>query len=214
MRQKRPFPRANRELVKPAIISAQKPHSKKPLVLGYPRVSTGQQDARAQTAALKRAGCTRVYVDAGVSGSAERRPQLDALLKDLRAGDTLVVTALDRLGRSTSHLVATVHALAECGVNFRSLRETIDTGSAAGRLILAMFAALAAFERDLLRERTVEALREKRARGERLGRPRSLVPSQVRLAREMLARGDRQRDVANAFRVDVSTLRRALQRLP
>ena len=122
-------------------------------LLGYARVSTTDQDAALQLDALNAAGCYRVWVDT-ISGSLEHRPELTKLLDQLRPGDTLVVWRLDRLGRSIRHLIDQLQALGERGVGFRSMQETIDTTSPGGRLVFHVFAALAEFERDLIRERT------------------------------------------------------------
>jgi DNA invertase Pin-like site-specific DNA recombinase len=151
-------------------------------------------------------------VDAGVSGTATSRPELDQCLESLNQGDILVVVRLDRLGRSAAHLALTVESLAKRGVGFRSLHEAIDTTTAAGRLILGIFGALAQFERDLIRERTVAALAAKKRRGEVLGRPRAMTPSQVAAAVKMLRDGEPPSHVSRVFRVDRSTLHRAVTR--
>lgn len=137
-------------------------------VHGYARVSTGDQTSAPQEDALRRAGVERVWTDTA-SGATTSRPQLDGLRAPLLPGDTLVVWRLDTLGRSTAHLIATIDELAARGVTFRSLTEQIDTGSATGRLILSVRASLAAFERDLIRERTRAGLGA--ARSSRVARP-------------------------------------------
>ena len=139
-------------------------------LIGYARVSTRAQDLALQLDALERAGCERVYKDVG-SGTIRRRPQLDACLDYLRAGDTLVVWRLDRLGRSLRHLVELVGDLQEREIAFRSLTEAIDTNTPAGRLQLHLFAALAEFERELIRERATAGREAARARGRLGGRP-------------------------------------------
>jgi DNA invertase Pin-like site-specific DNA recombinase len=113
-------------------------------LLGYARVSTSDQDARLQVDALTAAGCFRVFVDTA-SGAVQHRPELDRLLDQLRPGDTLVVWRLDRLGRSLRHLVDQLQMLADRGIEFRSLQETIDTSSPGGSLVFHVFAALAEF---------------------------------------------------------------------
>ena len=122
--------------------------------IGYARVSTRGQDLALQLDALEHAGCARVFRDVG-SGTLRRRPQLDACLDYLRAGDTLVVWRLDRLGRSLRHLVDVVALLEQRRVAFQSLREAIDTTTAAGKLQLHLFAALAEFERHAARGMTL-----------------------------------------------------------
>ncbi len=180
-------------------------------LIGYARVSTAEQNPELQIDALRAAGCSRIFTDY-VSGTKTSRPELDRALDHLRPGDTLVVWKLDRLGRSLAHLVETVKSLAERNVGFRSLQDPVDTTSAGGRLVFHVFAALAEFERDLIRERTHAGLAAARARGRVGGRKRALTPAQVQMARELLA--DRQRDVASVaatFGVNRATLYRALR---
>lgn len=153
-------------------------------LLGYARVSTTDQDAALQLDALHAAGCYRVWTDT-MSGSLEQRPELAKLLDQLRPGDTLVVWRLDRLGRSIRHLIDQLQGLGERGVEFRSLQETIDTTSPGGRLVFHVFAALAEFERDLIKERTHAGLAAARARGRMGGRPSRLSADQVRTARRL-----------------------------
>jgi DNA invertase Pin-like site-specific DNA recombinase len=180
-----------------------------PSYLGYARVSTGEQTLDAQKDALRAAGCTQIFSDVA-SGAKTDRGGLEAALAALQPGDTLVVARLDRLGRSMPHLVATVHELAARGVGFRSIAESIDTTSAAGRLVLHIFASLADFERELIRERTREALAAKRRRGEPVGRRRALSRSRLEAAREMLENGHGAAHVARIMRCGRSTLYRAL----
>ncbi len=155
-------------------------------LLGYARVSTPTQETALQHDALTAAGCARVYVDVA-SGSRDDRPQLLALLERIDPGDTLVVWRLDRLGRSLRHLVDTVTTLGERGIGFRSLTESIDTTTAGGRLVFGIFAALAEFERELIRERTIAGMEASRARGRRTGRPPTMTASKLRLAQQMRA---------------------------
>jgi DNA invertase Pin-like site-specific DNA recombinase len=140
-------------------------------LLGYARISTGEQHPDLQVDALKAAGCYRVFADTA-SGALAARPALDQVLDQLRPGDTLVVWKLDRLGRSLRHLVdTTTTTLADRGIGFRSLQESIDTTTPSGKLVFHIFAALAEFERDLIRERTSAGLAAARARGRTGGRP-------------------------------------------
>jgi DNA invertase Pin-like site-specific DNA recombinase len=122
-------------------------------LLGYARVSTTDQQPQLQVDALQRAGCYRVITETA-SGARTDRPTLEQPLDQLRPGDTLVVWKLDRLGRSLRHLVDTITSLADRGIGFRSLQEAIDTTTPGGKLVFQVFAALAEFERDLIRERT------------------------------------------------------------
>jgi DNA invertase Pin-like site-specific DNA recombinase len=120
---------------------------------------------------FRAAGCTKVFEDT-LSGTREDRPGLEAALEYLRPGDTLVVWKLDRLGRSLPHLIETVRALEARGIGFKSLRENIDTTTSGGKLVFHIFAALAEFERDIIRERTAAGLVAARARGGRAAVPR------------------------------------------
>ena len=122
-------------------------------LLGYARVSTGDQSPDLQLDALRAAGCYRVFVDTA-SGALTTRPELAKVLDQLRPGDALVVWKLDRLGRLLRHLIEVVGDLERRGVGFKSLRESVDTTTPGGRLVFHLFGALAEFERDLIRERT------------------------------------------------------------
>jgi DNA invertase Pin-like site-specific DNA recombinase len=157
-------------------------------LLGYARVSTADQQPHLQVDALERAGCYRVFTETA-SGAAADRPVLELVLDQLRPGDTLVVWKLDRLGRSLRHLVDTVSGLAERGVGFRSLQEQVDTTTPGGKLVFHVFAALAEFERDLIRERTSAGLAAARARGRHGGRPSVMTAHKLQVAREMYASG-------------------------
>lgn len=182
--------------------------------LGYTRVSTADQTSDLQYDALVCAGVDpgRVYADVG-SGARFDRPQLAALFRALRSGDQLVVCSLDRIGRSTKDLLQIVDDLQRNGVEFVSLRENIDTSSATGKLVLTVFAAFAAFERELLVERTKAGLGSARARGRKGGRPRVMQPKDVRLARSMLKDNKISvSEVASHFNVGRNTLYRALSR--
>jgi DNA invertase Pin-like site-specific DNA recombinase len=157
-------------------------------LLGYARVSTTYQQPHLQVDALERAGCYRVFTETA-SGARADRPTLEQVLDQLRPGDTLVVWKLDRLGRSLRHLVDTVTGLAERGNGFCSLQEAIDTTTPGGKLVFHVFAALAEFERDLVRERTSAGLAAARARGRRGGRPSVLTGHKLQVAREMYRSG-------------------------
>lgn len=179
-------------------------------LLGYSRVSTVDQKADLQADALTAAGCVRVWTDKA-SGTLDRRPQLDQVLDHLRAGDTLVVWRLDRLGRSLRHLIATVNDLATAGVGFRSLTEGIDTTTPAGLLIFHVFGALAQFEAALISERTTAGLAAARARGRTGGRPRSMTPEKLAVARHMYDSRQHTLDaIATTIDVSRSTLYRHL----
>jgi DNA invertase Pin-like site-specific DNA recombinase len=179
-------------------------------LVGYARVSTDDQTTRQQLDELKAAGCAEIFEDV-ISGKTTERAGLDACLETLSQGDTLVVIALDRIGRSTAHVIATVETLGKRGIGFRSLREPMfDTTSPTGEFLLTVFAGLAQLERRMISERTKSALAAKKTRGETLGRPVSLTPSQVAVARKMLDDGESASHVARILRVDRSTLYRAI----
>lgn len=178
--------------------------------IGYARVSTVDQNTGLQLDALEAAGVDKLYVDHGFSGSVSSRPQLDKCLEVLAEGDTLMVWRLDRLGRSLTHLVSVVEQLGERGIGFRSLTENIDTSSAAGKLTFHVFAALAEFERGIIRERTRAGLAAARSRGTKVGRPSRLSPDQVRHARLLTSGGVGATEVAASLGVGRSTLYRAL----
>ncbi|MBA2777774.1 recombinase family protein [Billgrantia kenyensis] len=125
------------------------------MIIGYARVSTQDQNPQLQRDALEEAGCEQVFEER-VTGTKRERPELQACLRALRDGDTLVVWKLDRLARSLKDLVELIHELNERGVGFRSLTEAIDTTSAGGKLVFHIFGALAEFEHSLIRERTLE----------------------------------------------------------
>ena len=153
-------------------------------LLGCVRVSTTDQQPQLQVDALQRAGCYRVFTETA-SGARSDRPTLQQLLDQLRPGDTLVVWKLDRLGRSLRHLVDTVTGLAERGIGFRSLQEAIHTTTPGGKLVFHILAALAEFERDLIRERTTAGLAAARARGRHGGRPSVLTGHKLQVAQDM-----------------------------
>ncbi len=152
--------------------------------VGYARVSTTEQNLDLQTDALHAAGCEHLFTDT-ISGTRVDRPGLAAALGECRTGDTLVVWKLDRLGRSLPHLVETVRALGVRGVGFKSLQENIDTTTSGGKLIFHIFASLAEFERDLIRERTTAGLAAARARGRKGGRPKGVDQKKQKAARAL-----------------------------
>jgi DNA invertase Pin-like site-specific DNA recombinase len=163
------------------------------MLIGYARISTGEQTLDLQRDALTAAGCERTFEDVA-SGAKADRPGLEEALAYARNGDTLVVWRLDRLGRSLQHLIATVTDLQRRGVGFRSLTEQIDTTTSGGKLVFHVFGALAEFERDLVRERTNAGLAAARARGRKGGRPKKLADAKkLALARQLYA--DKSNDV-------------------
>jgi DNA invertase Pin-like site-specific DNA recombinase len=181
-------------------------------LLGYARVSTTDQHPQLQVDALQDAGCYRVFTETA-SGARADRPTLAQLLDQLRPGDTLVVWKLDRLGRSLRHLVDTVTGLAERGIGFRSLQEAIDTTTPGGKLVFHVFAALAEFERDLVRERTAAGLAAARARGRHGGRPSVMTAHKQQVAQEMYRSGQYTvAAIANTLGVSRASVYRHLTR--
>lgn len=159
------------------------------MFVGYSRVSTQDQDATLQRVALQGMGCDRLF-DETASGAQRDRPELAAALEYMREGDTLVVWKLDRLARSVRQLIETVEDLEARGIGFRSITENIDTTSPGGKLVFHLFAALAEFERGLIRERTMAGLASAKARGRVGGRPKALTEKDRAAARALLADGD------------------------
>lgn len=178
------------------------------MLIGYARVSTAEQSLALQQDALAKAGCDRVYSDVA-SGALDERAGLTAALDYVRAGDTLVVWRLDRLGRSLKQLIERETHLDERQVGFRSLTEAIDTTTTGGKLVFHVFGTLAEFELQLVRARTVAGLAAARARGRMGGRPRIMTPVQVEAARKLLADPNRPiAEVCTAMRVSKATLYR------
>lgn len=179
-------------------------------LVGYARVSTTDQHLDAQLDALAAAGCERVFTDT-ISGKLAERPKLTEALDYLRSGDVLVITKLDRLGRSLRNLIELVTQLGERGVDLRVLTQGIDTTTPGGRLTFHILGAIAEFERDLISERTHEGLVAARARGRKGGRPAKLTPAKLTTARRLYA--EREHTVAEIAAIvgcSRSTLYRAL----
>jgi DNA invertase Pin-like site-specific DNA recombinase len=156
------------------------------MLVGYARVSTIDQKLDLKMDALQQAGCERIFT-AQTSGAPSDRPGLQQALDYVRGGDVLVVWRLDRFGRSLKDQVSCLAALGERGVGFRSLQESIDTTTSTGRLVFSTFGALAEFERDLIRERTIAGLEAARARGRRGGRKKALNARKIALASRLKA---------------------------
>ena len=181
--------------------------------IGYARVSTADQDLAPQLDVLRARGCEPIYSE-HASGKHADRPELAQAMKALRAGDTLVVWRLDRLGRSLPDLIATVNELASRGIAFESVTEAIDTTTASGKLVFNIFASLADFERHLIGERTRAGLAAGRARGRMGGRPPALTSRQLREARLLLTDPDATvTAVAERYGVSRTTLYKGLREL-
>ena len=179
------------------------------MLLGYARVSTQDQSVELQRDALTKAGCKKVFTDK-ISGAQAERPGLNKAMEMLRDGDTLVVWKLDRLGRSVKNLVDLVGELAEQGVHFKSLTDSIDTTTPSGRFFFHVMASLAEMERELTVERTRAGLEAARQLGRKGGRKRQMTDSKIESAKKLLAHGVPPRDVAENLGVSVPTLYRWL----
>jgi DNA invertase Pin-like site-specific DNA recombinase len=179
------------------------------MLIGYARVSKiDQQDTRAQVQELKRAGCKRIYQE-NASGGRWDRPQLHKALEQLRNGDVFVVWKLDRVSRSLKDLLNVLEGITEAGAGFRSLTESIDTTTSAGRMMLQMLGAFAEFERSMVRERTRLGLQAARERGRVGGRQPKLTPHQRAEAVKMVTTGAKSAaEVARLFRVHRSSISR------
>jgi DNA invertase Pin-like site-specific DNA recombinase len=179
-------------------------------ILGYARVSTGDQDVAGQELRLRRAGAIKMFSDVR-SGRSMDRPGFAALLDYARRGDTLAVVRLDRLGRSLAELLATVAMLKERGVALLSLEEKIDTSSAAGELVFHVFGAIAHFERRLIAERTKDGIAAARTRGKHPGR-QPLDRDKVEAALKLVAAGLSPTAAARQVGLGRSTVYRELRR--
>ncbi len=170
-------------------------------------------DPRLQTDALTKAGCEKIFKDT-TGGAKSERPGLQEAMNHLRAGDTLVVWRLDRLGRTLKHLIATITDLNEQGIGFKSLQEQMDTTTSGGKLIFHIFGALAEFEREVIKERTNAGLQAARARGRLGGRPKLQVldPKKIALAKKLYADGNMPvQEICDTLHIGKSTLYRYVQ---
>jgi len=180
-------------------------------LLGYGRISTGHQSLDAQHDALTAAGVKAEHIHTDVlSGTStrEQRPGLAALLAYARPGDAIVVVGIDRLGRNAAEVMTTIRELGQRDIVLRSLREGIDTGTAAGRMVAGVLASLAELELELGKERRSAARDARRARGQHVGRPKALDKSNADLARRMHAAGEPVKTIAAALRVSQATIYR------
>jgi DNA invertase Pin-like site-specific DNA recombinase len=178
------------------------------MIVGYARVSTDGQTLDAQEAALKAAGVERVYAEK-ISGARSDRPQLAKMLKALDDGDTVVVTRLDRLARSTRDLLNILDAIAKAGATFKSLADAwADTTTPHGRLMLTILGGLAEFERELIKARTDDGRRRAMARGRRFGRKPKLTAHQITEALRRRDAGEALVEIAKTYNVSHSTISR------
>jgi DNA invertase Pin-like site-specific DNA recombinase len=179
-------------------------------IVGYARVSTQDQDLSCQLDALQRAGAVKIYREK-VFGVRADRPQLAKLMASLQAGDVVVVTKLDRLGRSTRELLDLIDRIGKSGASFRSLGDPLwDTGGPQGRLLSTLLAAIAEFERELIRERTGEGRKRAMANGVKFGRKPKLSSYQRTEAIRRRAAGETLASIAKSYAVHVSMISRLL----
>jgi DNA invertase Pin-like site-specific DNA recombinase len=176
--------------------------------IGYARVSTEDQRLTLKLEALKQAGCNKVFREK-VSGAYRDRPELNRMLDQLREGDVVTVWKLDRLARSTRNLLEIVETIRQAGARLQSISEPwADTITHAGKMIMTIFAGIAEFERDLIRERTGAGRADAQKRGVRFGRPKKMNEEQLKLARRLLKEGSSVSEVARTFSVHPATLYR------
>lgn len=176
--------------------------------IGYARVSTLEQNLDLQLRALKKSGCKRIFQEK-VSSTGRKRLEFLRMLDQIREGDTIVVWKLDRLARSTRELLETTETISEAGARIQSLSEPwADTTTHAGKMIMTVFAGIAEFERELIRERTAAGRDAARSRGVRFGRPRKLNSAQEQLARRLIDEGKPVSEIAKTFNVHTATIYR------
>jgi len=177
--------------------------------IGYARVSTQDQSLDLQLKALKKAGCHRIFREKLSGATTRQRPEFQRMLDQTRAGDTIVVWKLDCLARSTRDLLNTMETLDETRAKFQSISEPwANTTTHAGKMIMTVFAGIAEFERDLIRERTGAGREAAQKRGVQFGRPRKLNREQVQLASELIEQGKAVREIARTFNVHEATIYR------
>jgi DNA invertase Pin-like site-specific DNA recombinase len=182
------------------------------MLFGYARVSKDDQDTATQVAALKAAGCEKIYREKA-SGGRWDRPELHRLIEQLRKGDVLVVWKLDRLSRSLRDVLILMERLGQTKAGFKSLTEAIDTTTPAGRMMMQMVGAFAEFERAMLRERTKAGLETARQEGRIGGRRAKLSLQQQAEIRKMVTKGDKTAaDAARLFKIHPATVSRLLAR--
>jgi len=177
-------------------------------ILGYARVSTGEQSLDAQLAELKGAGCSRIFSEK-LSGARSDRPQLAALMKAVQSGDVVMVVRLDRLARSTRDLLNTVDGISKLGASFKAIRDTwCDTTTPHGRLMMTVLAGLSEFERELIISRTGEGRARAATKGVKFGRKPKLTPYQRAEALQRRKAGETLMSIARSYGVDHSMISR------
>lgn len=181
------------------------------MLIGYARVSTNDQNLEMQIDALKAAKCEKIFAEK-ITGTKLERPEYNKLMDFARDNqDTIVVYKLDRLGRSIKHLIDEMQALNNRNIGFKSLKENIDTTTSSGRFFFHIFAAIAEFERDIIKERTLSGLAAARARGRLGGRPKKLSESQLQMLRHAYANKDRDiNEICRTFNISRTSLYRLI----
>jgi DNA invertase Pin-like site-specific DNA recombinase len=177
--------------------------------IGYGRISTADQNTSSQEDALKNAGVDQIFIDT-FTGTKSSRPQLDRMKEQLRSGDTILITRLDRLGRSTKDLLNLVSELDDLGVNLQVLEQNINTATPDGKLFFTLIAAFAEFEREIMRSRTIDGLAAARARGRKGGRKSVMTPAKIQTARTLYEQGKQIKEIADVLGVSRPTVYRAL----
>jgi DNA invertase Pin-like site-specific DNA recombinase len=180
--------------------------------IGYGRVSTSDQNPRSQEDALNRANVDKLFVDT-FTGTKASRPELDRLRDQLRLGDVLVITRLDRLGRSAKALLAIAGELETLGVQLEVLEQNIDTSTPEGKLFFTMVAAFAEFERGIMRSRTMDGLAAARARGRVGGRKPKMTSKHIDQAKRLYLEGKSVTEIAALLSVSRPTIYRALEQV-
>ena len=181
-----------------------------PTLVGYARVSTDQQDEQRQLDALRSAGVNphAIYKDHGVSGAKRSRPEFDRMLKNLNAGDVVVVAELDRLGRDAGHVITTIADLRSQGIHVRALEDSVDSTTDMGEAMMGFLAIFAQMERRFIQRRTKSGLAAARAQGRTGGRPRALDTRKAQLAVRLVDEGESVKSVAETLGVSVPTIYR------
>jgi len=182
--------------------------------IGYARVSTEDQNLEIQYRELKSAGCTKIFQEK-ISGTKKQRPELAKALEHLRENDTFIVWRLDRLARSTRDLLEITETIKEANADFLSISEPwANTTSHAGRMIMTVFAGIAEFEKDFIRDRTGLGREAAIKRGVKFGRPLKINEEQLTLISRLLAEGKSIKELAKTFSVHPTTIYRALEANP
>lgn len=178
--------------------------------IGYGRVSTSDQNVESQKDALLKAGVDQIFLDT-FTGTKSSRPELDRMKDMIRQGDTIVITRLDRLGRSTKDLLNLVSDLKDQGVNLEVIEQSINTSTPEGKLFFTLVASFAEFEREIMRARTIDGLNSARARGRVGGRKPAMSKAKIATAKQMYSDGHYVKEIAEVLGVSRPTIYRALE---